>query len=217
MSRSKNAAMTPFTEITGTAAPLLEKGKPMSNVDTDMIIPKQFLKTTERTGLSKGLFYELKTLADGSPNPDFVLNKPEFSKAGILIAGENFGCGSSREHAPWALADQGISVIIAPSFADIFHNNCYKNGILPVRLPVDVCEKLAQQAGGSNHIFSVDLETQTVTAPDGETYNFDVDPGRKSNLLQGLDEIGASLKAENDINSYEATRKVSTPWLEPAG
>ncbi|KCZ49530.1 3-isopropylmalate dehydratase small subunit [Hyphomonas sp. CY54-11-8] len=209
--------MTPFTEITGTAAPLLEKGKLMSNVDTDMIIPKQFLKTTERTGLSKGLFYELKTLADGSPKPDFVLNKPEFSKAGILIAGENFGCGSSREHAPWALADQGISVIIAPSFADIFHNNCYKNGILPVRLPVDVCEKLAQQAGGSNHIFSVDLETQTVTAPDGETYNFDVDPGRKSNLLQGLDEIGASLKAESDISSYEATRKVSTPWLEPAG
>lgn len=209
--------MTPFTEITGTAAPLLEKGKPMSNVDTDMIIPKQFLKTTERTGLSKGLFYELKTLADGSPNPDFVLNKPEFGKAGILIAGENFGCGSSREHAPWALADQGISVIIAPSFADIFHNNCYKNGILPVRLPVDVCEKLAQQAGGSNHIFSVNLETQTVTAPDGETYTFDVDPGRKSNLLQGLDEIGASLQAEGDINAYEATRKVSMPWLESAG
>ena len=208
--------MTPFTEITGTAAPLLEKGKPMSNVDTDMIIPKQFLKTTERTGLSKGLFYELKTLADGSPNPDFVLNKPEFAKADILIAGENFGCGSSREHAPWALADQGISVIIAPSFADIFHNNCYKNGILPVRLPVDVCEKLAQQAGGSNHVFSVNLETQTVTAPDGETYTFDVDPGRKSNLLQGLDEIGASLQAESDINAYEATRKVSMPWLERA-
>ncbi|MEZ5999940.1 3-isopropylmalate dehydratase small subunit [Hyphomonas sp.] len=209
--------MTPFTEITGTAAPLLEKGKPMSNVDTDMIIPKQFLKTTERTGLSTGLFYELKTLADGSPNPDFVLNKPEFAKADILIAGENFGCGSSREHAPWALADQGISVVIAPSFADIFHNNCYKNGILPVRLPVDVCEKLARQAGGANHVFSVNLETQTVTAPDGETYTFDVDPGRKSNLLQGLDEIGASLQAESDINSYEATRKVSTPWLEPAG
>ena len=207
--------MTPFTQITGTAAALLEKGKPMSNVDTDMIIPKQFLKTTERTGLSKGLFYELKTLADGSPNPDFVLNKPQFAKAGILIAGENFGCGSSREHAPWALADQGISVIIAPSFADIFHNNCYKNGILPVRLPVDVCEKLAGQAGGPNHVFSVDLESQIVTAPDGETYFFDVDPGRKSNLIQGLDEIGASLQAETDIASYEATRKISTPWLEP--
>jgi len=209
--------MTPFTEITGTAAALLEKGKPMSNIDTDMIIPKQFLKTTERTGLSKGLFYELKTLADGSPNPDFVLNKPEFAKAGILIAGENFGCGSSREHAPWALADQGISVVIAPSFADIFHNNCYKNGILPVRLPVDVCEKLAAQAGGSNHVFSVNLETQTVTAPDGEVYTFDVDPGRKSNLLQGLDEIGASLQAANDIDSYEARRRLATPWLERAG
>ncbi|HRX74740.1 MAG TPA: 3-isopropylmalate dehydratase small subunit [Hyphomonas sp.] len=208
--------MTPFTHITGTAAALLEKGKPMSNIDTDMIIPKQFLKTTERTGLSKGLFYELKTLADGSPNPDFVLNKPEFAKAGILIAGENFGCGSSREHAPWALADQGISVIIAPSFADIFHNNCYKNGILPVRLPVNVCEALAKQAGGSNHVFSVDLETQTVTAPDGETYNFDVDPGRKSNLMQGLDEIGASLQAAVDIESFETKRRLSTPWLEPA-
>ena len=208
--------MKPFTQITATAAALLEKGKPMSNIDTDMIIPKQFLKTTERTGLAKGLFYELKTLADGSPNPDFVLNKPEFARAEILIAGENFGCGSSREHAPWALADQGISVIIAPSFADIFHNNCYKNGILPVRLPVEVCETLAKQAGGSNHVFSVDLETQTVTAPDGETYHFEVDPGRKSNLLQGLDEIGASLKADKEIGSFEARRRVSTPWLEPA-
>lgn len=208
--------MTPFTHITGTAAALLEKGKPMSNIDTDMIIPKQFLKTTERTGLSKGLFYELKTLADGSPNSDFVLNKPEFAKAGILIAGENFGCGSSREHAPWALADQGISVIIAPSFADIFHNNCYKNGILPVRLPVDVCETLAKQAGGANHVFIVDLESQSVTAPDGEVYKFDVDPGRKSNLIQGLDEIGASLQAEADISDFEKTRKLATPWLEPA-
>ncbi|MEZ5998532.1 MAG: 3-isopropylmalate dehydratase small subunit [Hyphomonas sp.] len=208
--------MKAFTQLTGTAAALLEKGKPMSNIDTDMIIPKQFLKTTERTGLSKGLFYELKTRADGSPNPDFVLNKPEFAKAGILIAGENFGCGSSREHAPWALADQGISVIIAPSFADIFHNNCYKNGILPVRLPVDVCESLAKQAGGANHVFTVDLETQTVTAPDGQTYAFDVDPGRKSNLIQGLDEIGASLQAESDISTFEAKRKLSTPWLEPA-
>ncbi|MCB9970846.1 MAG: 3-isopropylmalate dehydratase small subunit [Hyphomonas sp.] len=208
--------MKAFTQLTGTAAALLEKGKPMSNIDTDMIIPKQFLKTTERTGLSKGLFYELKTLADGSPNPDFVLNKPEFAKAGILIAGENFGCGSSREHAPWALADQGISVIIAPSFADIFHNNCYKNGILPVRLPVDVCETLAKQAGGANHVFIVDLESQSVTAPDGEVYKFDVDPGRKSNLIQGLDEIGASLQAEADISDFEKTRKLATPWLEPA-
>ncbi|MCA8901204.1 MAG: 3-isopropylmalate dehydratase small subunit [Hyphomonas sp.] len=209
--------MKAFTQLTGTAAALLEKGKPMSNIDTDMIIPKQFLKTTERTGLAKGLFYELKTLADGSPNPDFVLNKPAFSKAGILIAGENFGCGSSREHAPWALADQGISVIIAPSFADIFHNNCYKNGILPVRLPVDVCEKLAAQAGGANHVFSVDLESQTVTAPDGESYRFEVDAGRKTNLMQGLDEIGASLQAEGEISTFESKRRLSTPWLEKAG
>ena len=189
--------MKAFTQLTGTAAPLLEKGKPMSNVDTDMIIPKQFLKTTERTGLSKGLFHELKTRADGSSNPDFVLNRPEYAKASILIAGENFGCGS-----------------IVPSFADIFHNNCYKNGILPVRLPVDVCQKLADQAGGSNHVFTIDLEVQVVTGPDGETYAFEVDAGRKSNLLAGLDEIGASLMAEESIDSFEAGRRLSMPWLE---
>lgn len=209
--------MKPFTQLTGTAAPLLEKGKPMSNVDTDMIIPKQFLKTTTRTGLSKGLFHELKTRPDGSENPDFVLNKPEYASASILIAGENFGCGSSREHAPWALLDQGITCVIAPSFADIFHNNCFKNGILPVRLPVDVCQKLAEQAGGANHVFTVDLESQQVTAPDGETYSFEVDAGRKSNLMAGLDEIGASLTAETEISRFEAERRLSTPWLEPAG
>ncbi len=208
--------MKAFTQLTGTAAALLDKGKPMSNVDTDMIIPKQFLKTTERTGLSKGLFHELKTLADGSPNPDFVLNKPQYAHAGILIAGENFGCGSSREHAPWALADQGLSVIIAPSFADIFHNNCYKNGILPVRLPVEICEKLAVQTGGANHVFTVDLESQIVTAPDGESYRFEIDAGRKSNLMAGLDEIGASLQAEGDISTFETRRRLSMPWLEPA-
>ena len=206
--------MKAFTQLTGTAAPLLDKGKPMSNVDTDMIIPKQFLKTTERTGLSKGLFHELKTKEDGSPNRDFVLNQPAYAKAGILIAGENFGCGSSREHAPWALLDQGITCVIAPSFADIFHNNCYKNGILPVRLPTEVCEKLAAQAGGPNHVFSVDLETQTVTAPDGETYAFEVDAGRKANLMAGLDEIGTSLQAEADIDQFEAQRRLTTPWLE---
>ncbi|HRK66280.1 MAG TPA: 3-isopropylmalate dehydratase small subunit [Hyphomonas sp.] len=208
--------MTPFTSLTGTAAPLLEKGKPMSNVDTDMIIPKQFLKTTERSGLAKGLFYELKTNADGSPNPDFVLNRPAYSKASILIAGENFGCGSSREHAPWALLDQGITCVIAPSFADIFHNNCYKNGILPVRLPAAVCEKLAKEAGGANHVFTVDLATQTVTTPDGEVFTFDIDPGRKSNLMAGLDEIGASLTAAKEIDSFEDQRRLATPWLEPA-
>jgi 3-isopropylmalate/(R)-2-methylmalate dehydratase small subunit len=208
--------MKAFTQLTGTAAPLLEKGKPMSNVDTDMIIPKQFLKTTERTGLSKGLFHELKTLSDGSPKPDFVLNRPEYAKASILIAGENFGCGSSREHAPWALLDQGITCVIAPSFADIFHNNCYKNGILPVRLPVDVCQKLADQAGGSNHVFTVDLESQVVTGPDGNTYTFEVDEGRKANLMEGLDEIGSSLTAVSEIDTFEAQRRVSMPWLEKA-
>lgn len=208
--------MTPFQTLIGTAAPLLEKGKLMSNVDTDMIIPKQFLKTTTRTGLSKGLFHELKTRADGSENPDFVLNKPAYAKAGILIAGENFGCGSSREHAPWALLDQGITCVIAPSFADIFHNNCYKNGILPVRLPMDVCEQLAALAGGANHVFTVDLATQTLTTPDGVTHAFDVDPGRKSNLMAGLDEIGASLKVAGEISDFEHRRRLMTPWLEPA-
>lgn len=209
--------MKAFQTLTGTAAPLMEKGKLMSNVDTDMIIPKQFLKTTTRTGLSKGLFHELKTKADGSENPDFVLNKPQYAKANILIAGENFGCGSSREHAPWALLDQGITCVIAPSFADIFHNNCYKNGILPVRLPVDVCAQLAAQAGGANHVFTVDLETQTVTTPDGVVHAFDVDPGRKSNLMAGLDEIGASLTSVADIDAFEAKRRHMTPWLERAG
>ncbi|MBY9065983.1 3-isopropylmalate dehydratase small subunit [Hyphomonas sp. WL0036] len=207
--------MKPFTRLDGTAAPLMDKGKPMSNVDTDMIIPKQFLKTTERTGLAKGLFYELKTRADGSEDPNFVLNQPQYAKASILIAGDNFGCGSSREHAPWALADQGITCIIAPSFADIFHNNCYKNGILPVRLPVEVCEKLAAEAGGSNHVFSVDLEGQTVTTPAGEVFSFEVDPGRKSNLIAGLDEIGASLTAAAEIDRFEDQRRMATPWLVP--
>jgi 3-isopropylmalate/(R)-2-methylmalate dehydratase small subunit len=209
--------MKAFQTLTGTAAPLMEKGKLMSNVDTDMIIPKQFLKTTTRTGLSKGLFHELKTKADGSENPDFVLNKPQYAKANILIAGENFGCGSSREHAPWALLDQGITCVIAPSFADIFHNNCYKNGILPVRLPVDVCAQLAAQAGGANHVFTVDLETQTVTTPDGVVHTFEVDAGRKSNLMAGLDEIGASLTSASEIDAFEAKRRHMTPWLERAG
>mgnify|MGYP003625953101 FL=1 len=209
--------MKAFQTLTGTAAPLMEKGKLMSNVDTDMIIPKQFLKTTTRTGLSKGLFHELKTKADGSENPDFVLNKPQYARANILIAGENFGCGSSREHAPWALLDQGITCVIAPSFADIFHNNCYKNGILPVRLPVDVCAELAAQAGGANHVFTIDLETQTVTTPDGVVHSFEVDAGRKSNLMAGLDEIDASLTSAAEIDAFEAKRRHMTPWLERAG
>ena len=206
--------MKPFTTLKGTAAPLTDKGQLMANVDTDMIIPKQFLKTTERVGLSKGLFHELKTLPVGSENPDFVLNQPAYAGASILIAGENFGCGSSREHAPWALLDQGITCVIAPGFADIFHNNCYKNGILPIALPVEVCDQLAEQAGGANHLFEIDLTAQTVTTPDGTVHNFEVDEGRKANLMAGLDEIGTSLKSDAAISDYESHRRLMTPWLE---
>ena len=206
--------MKAFTTLTSTAAALIDNGRLMANVDTDMIIPKQFLKTTEREGLSEGLFYELKTGADGAPNPDFVLNKPAAADAGILIAGENFGCGSSREHAPWALLDQGITSVIAPSFADIFHNNCYKNGILPIVLPLDICQAPAEQTGGANHRFTIDLASQTITTPDGQQISFDVDQGRKASLLAGLDEIGETLHAASAIETYEAGRKLSMPWLE---
>ena len=208
--------MKSFTTLRAPAGPLTDNGRLMVNVDTDMIIPKQFLKTTERTGLSAGLFHELKTLADGSPNPDFVLNQPTFQSAQILIAGENFGCGSSREHAPWALLDQGITCVIAPSFADIFYNNCFKNGLLPVVLPAEVCEALAAEAGGSNSLFTIDLETQVLTTPSGASHTFDIDPGRKANLLAGLDDIGQTLSAEEAIADFEASRRLSTPWLEPA-
>ena len=209
--------MKAFQTLTGTAAPLMEKGKLMSNVDTDMIIPKQFLKTTTRTGLSQGLCHAGRTKAGGPAGLDVVLRARQDAKASILIAGENFGCGSSREHAPWALLDQGITCVIAPSFADIFHNNCYKNGILPVRLPVDVCAQLAAQAGGANHVFTIDLETQTVTTPDGVVHSFEVDAGRKSNLMAGLDEIGASLTSASEIDAFESRRRHMTPWLERAG
>ncbi len=205
--------MKPFTTLTAIAAPLTDKGRLMPNVDTDRIIPKQFLKTTGRTGLARGLFHELKTRPDGSPDPDFVLNRPQFARAGILIAGENFGCGSSREHAPWALLDQGITCVIAPSFADIFHNNCFKNGILPVVLPVEACEALAGEAGGANHLFTIDLAAQTVTTPSGAVHRFDIDPGRKANLIAGLDEIGETLVAGDAISAYEERRRLTHPWL----
>lgn len=208
--------MKPFTTLRTTAAPLTDKGELMVNVDTDMIIPKQFLKTTERVGLSAGLFYELKTLGDGAPNPDFVLNKPQYAEAGVLIAGENFGCGSSREHAPWALLDQGITCVIAPSFADIFYNNCGKNGILAIQLPLAACEALAAQAGGGNNVFEVDLAAQSVRGPDGETYSFDYDAGRKEKLLKGLDDIAMTLQRDDDIKTHEAQRRLATPWLETA-
>ncbi len=200
--------MKPFTQLTGTAAPL-----PIANVDTDQIIPKQFLKTVSREGLARGLFYDFKTKADGSPDPGFVLNKPAYAKASILIAKENFGCGSSREHAPWALLDQGLSCVIAPSFADIFYNNCFKNGLLPVVLPRDVVEKLLDQAGGPNHIFTIDLAAQTVTAPDGKVHTFDIDQGRKASLLAGLDDIGESLQHASAITAFEEKRKLAQPWL----
>ncbi len=205
--------MKAFKSLSGLAAPLMEKGRLMANVDTDMIIPKQFLKTTERTGLSKGLFYELKTRSDGSLNPDFILHQEAYSSAQILIAGENFGCGSSREHAPWALLDQGISAVIAPGFADIFYNNCFKNGVLPIALPSEHVEALARQAGGGNHIFNIDLESQTLTAPDGTAYHFEIDASRKHNLIEGLDEIALSLQKQSEISAFEAQRAISLPWL----
>jgi 3-isopropylmalate dehydratase small subunit len=200
--------MKPFTTLTGTAAPL-----PMANVDTDQIIPKQFLKTVSREGLSKGLFFDLKTKADGAPNPEFVLNKPAYAKASILVAKENFGCGSSREHAPWALLDQGLTCVIAPSFADIFYNNCFKNGLLPVVLPREVVDQLLDQAGGPNHIFTIDLAAQTVIAPDGKVHKFDIDQGRKASLLAGLDDIGETLQHDGAISAFEEKRKLAQPWL----
>lgn len=206
--------MKPFTKLRTTAAPLMDGGKLMANVDTDMIIPKQFLKTTERVGLSKGLFHELKTLEDGSSNPDFVLNRATYSGAGVLIAGDNFGCGSSREHAPWALLDQGITCVIAPSFADIFYNNCANNGILAIALPQEICDALAEQAGGGNSVFEIDLDAQTVIGPDGKPHAFEFDQGRKEKLLKGLDNIGLSLQSKDDISAFEADRKRAMPWLE---
>jgi 3-isopropylmalate dehydratase small subunit len=200
--------MKPFIQLTGTAAPL-----PIANIDTDQIIPKQFLKTVSREGLAKGLFYDLKTKPDGSPDPEFVLNRPAYAKASILIAKENFGCGSSREHAPWALLDQGLVCVIAPSFADIFYNNCFKNGLLPVTLPREVVDRLLDQAGGPNHVFAIDLAAQTVTAPDGKVHKFEIDPGRKAGLLTGLDDIGETLQHAGAISAFEEKRKLTQPWL----
>ena len=200
--------MQPFTRIEAVAAPLMR-----ANIDTDMIIPKQFLKTVTRTGLARGLFHELKTRADGSPDPDFVLNRAPYAGAEILIAGPNFGCGSSREHAPWALLDQGIRCVIASSFADIFYNNCFKNGILPLILPQPVVEALADQARGGNHRFVIDLPGQTVTAPDGTVHRFDMDPARKTVLVEGLDDIGLTLKHADAIAAHEDRRRLATPWL----
>ncbi len=201
--------MQAFTNLTGVAAPL-----PMANVDTDKIIPARFLKSISRSGFGKNLFYNLRFREDGSENPDFVLNQPAYRNAEILIAFENFGCGSSREHAPWALLDFGIRCVIAPDFADIFHNNCFKNGILPVRLPREVCEKLMDDARlGANARLTVDLERQMVVRPNGEEIPFAVDPFRRHLLLNGLDDIGQTLQHAAAIDSFEAKRKAAQPWL----
>jgi len=201
--------MQKFDELTGVAAPL-----PMINVDTDMIIPKQHLKTIKRTGLGKVLFDEMRFTTDGKEIPDFVLNKPAYRKAQILIAGRNFGCGSSREHAPWALQDFGIRCVIAPSFADIFFNNCFNNGILPIALPEEICATLLTDAeNGANATFTVNLTTQTIVRPDGTTVSFEIDPSRKQKLLEGLDAVGETLVAAPAIDKYESSRALSQPWL----
>ena len=200
--------MQKFTKLTGVAAPL-----PLRNIDTDMIIPKQFLKTIERTGLGKSLFYEMRYDQDGKELPDFVLNKPAYRKAEILVTGDNFGCGSSREHAPWALLDFGIRCVIAPDFADIFFNNCFKNGILPIRLPQAEVDKLLDDAGrGSNATVTVDLEAQEIRGPDGGVIKFEVDAFRKHCLLNGLDDIGLTLQKEKAITGYEAKATSARPW-----
>jgi 3-isopropylmalate/(R)-2-methylmalate dehydratase small subunit len=201
--------MQKFTTLTGIAAPL-----PMINVDTDKIIPKQHLKTIARTGLGKALFDEMRYRQDGSENPDFVLNQTAYRNAKILVAGENFGCGSSREHAPWALLDFGIRCVIASSFADIFYNNCFKNGILPIKLPQEVVDQLMDDAKkGANARLTIDLEQQTVTRPDGEKIHFEIDAFRKHCLLNGLDDVGLTLQKAPAIDRYEEKQRLSQPWL----
>jgi 3-isopropylmalate/(R)-2-methylmalate dehydratase small subunit len=201
--------MDKFTKLTGIAAAL-----PIRNVDTDMIIPKQFLKTIKRTGLGKSLFYEMRFDTDGKENPDFVLNKPAYRKAEILVTGDNFGCGSSREHAPWALLDFGIRCVIATDFADIFYNNCFQNGILPIKLPQSDVDKLLDDASrGSNATLTVDLETQEIRGPDGGVIRFEIDPFRKHCLLNGLDAVGLTLQKDGEIADYEKKRGSSQPWL----
>ena len=203
------SAMDKFKRLEGIAAPL-----PMINVDTDQIIPKQFLTTIERSGLGKSLFFDLRYTPDGREREDFVLNQKPYRDAVILIAGDNFGCGSSREHAPWALLDFGVRAVIAPSFADIFYNNCFKNGILPVTLPQEQIDELMQQAenNNSNH-FTIDLETQTIETPGIKPVRFDLEAARKNHLLEGLDDIGITLQREGDIRAFEEKRKTEQPWI----
>jgi len=202
--------MDKFTVLEGVAAPIK-----MINVDTDAIIPKQYLKTIKRTGLGKGLFSEKRYRDDGSENPDFVLNKPAYRKSKILVAGDNFGCGSSREHAPWALMDFGIRCVISTSFGDIFYNNCFKNGVLPIKVSPEDLEKLFDDADrGANATLSVDLEKQEIRGPDGGVVKFEIDAHRKLCLLNGLDDIGLTLVKQKAIDTYEAKAKAERPWRE---
>lgn len=203
--------MKAFTTLDAKIAPLQ-----IANIDTDQIIPKQFLKTVEREGLSKGLFYDFRFDESGKEKPDFVLNRPEYKGAGVLVAGDNFGCGSSREHAPWALLDFGISCVISTSFADIFYNNCFQNGLLPVVLKTDEVQALMDEAKGGNHLVTVDLETQSVVSPSGKRFSFQIDPQRKIKMLNGLDAIGETLVAAQDIDMFESKRALDRPWLERA-
>src|SRR5499426_4036101 len=201
--------MDKFTELTGVAAPL-----PIINLDTDKIFPAVYLKTIKRTGLSKWLFEEIRFRPDGSENPDFVLNQAPYRNAKILIGADNFGCGSSREHAPWALLDFGIRCIIAPSFADIFYNNCFKNGVLPIALPKEIVDALMDDAErGANAVVSIDLEKQEIRGPDGGCVRFELDAFRKQCLLNGLDDIGLTMQKAANIDSFEAKAKVGQPWL----
>ena len=201
--------MDKFTTLTGVAAPL-----PIANVDTDKIIPARFLKTIKRTGLGVHLFDTLRYDAQGQERPDFVLNQAPYRRAEILIAHENFGCGSSREHAPWALLDFGIRCVIAPDFADIFHTNTFKNGILPIRLPREVCDQLMEDARqGDNARITIDLAEQVVVRPNGERIGFEIDPFRKHLLLNGLDDIGQTMQHAPSIESYEAKRQVEKSWM----
>jgi 3-isopropylmalate/(R)-2-methylmalate dehydratase small subunit len=201
--------MDKFTTLTGIAAPM-----PLVNIDTDMIIPKQFLKTIKRSGLGANLFDEMRFTQDGKEIPEFVLNQPAYRKAEILVAGDNFGCGSSREHAPWALLDFGIRCVISTSFADIFYSNCFKNGILPIALPKETVDHLMDDARkGANARISIDLENQTVTAADGSVFSFEVDAFKKHCLMNGLDDIGLTMEKAASIDSFETQAAQSRPWV----
>jgi 3-isopropylmalate/(R)-2-methylmalate dehydratase small subunit len=201
--------MDKFTKITGIAAPM-----PLVNIDTDMIIPKQFLKTIKRSGLGVNLFDEMRYNSDGSERADFVLNQPAYRESQIIVAGDNFGCGSSREHAPWALLDFGIRAVISTSFADIFYNNCFKNGILPIVLPKEAVEVLMDDARkGANARMTIDLESQTVTSSDGQVFAFEVDGFKKHCLLNGLDDIGLTMEKAASIDSFEKRLSAERPWV----